>query len=79
MELTVGPVELVQVGIAPLGGVIAKAIAPVGWGAPIVAAPVIVAVRTLTPPAVGLAEALKVIVGAWALKVAAVEMAEAMV
>ena len=46
-----------------------KLMAPVGWAVLMPATPVTVAVRTLTPLSVGLAEAAKVISGAWAFKV----------
>ena len=72
-EVGVGPAGVTQVnGAIPtpltLGGVMVKVIAPVGWAAPIVAAPVTMAVSTLVPLSVGLAEEVRVIAGAWALK-----------
>ena len=72
-----GPVEVEQVGVAPLGGVMAKLIAPVGWLAP--AIPVTVAVKMVVPPRMGLAEASREIVGAWALKFTVVAVADLLV
>ena len=69
LEIVTGPVAVVQVGIAPLGGVIEKAIPPVGWLAPTVALPVMVALKIVAPPKVGLGEATKEIPGAWEFKV----------
>lgn len=77
LEIVVGPVELEQVGAAPLGGVMVKLIAPVGWLAP--AIPVTVAVKVVVPLRVGLAEASKEIVGARALKLTVVAVADLLV
>ena len=69
LEIVIGPVAAVQVGVAPLGGVMLKVIAPVGWLAPAVALPVMVAVKIVLPPKVGLGEAAKEMAGAWGFKV----------
>ena len=55
-----------------------KLIAPLGCTAPVVATPVIVAVKIVGVVMLGLAEALRVIVGAWALRVIVVAVAEAL-
>ena len=77
LEIVIGPVELVQVGVAPLGGVMLKVIAPVDCTAP--ATPVRTAVRTLVPLSVGLLEDVRVISGVWGARVmvAAVMVARA--
>ena len=79
MEIVIGPVERAQLGVAPLGGVILKLIAPVGWIVPRPATPVTVAVKIVVPPRVGLAEATKEMVGACALKLTVLAVAKALV
>ena len=79
MEVVVGPVELEQVGVAPLGGVMVKLIAPVGWAVPVPATPVIVAVKVVVPPRVGLADAVRVINGVCCANVTVAAVADLLV